>query len=117
MGIGHRIYRVVDPRAKVLKPLARSLCEGTPLWPLYLTMEKIEDIMEREMARQGKHIKANVEFYKGPVFYALGIPPEYFTAIFAMSRVFGYLAHVLESRQGNKLIRPQALYRPTVTPG
>jgi len=115
MGMGHRIYRVVDPRAKVLKPLARSLCEGTPFWPLYLTMEKIEDIMEREMARQGKHIKANVEFYKGPVFYALGIPPEYFTAIFAMSRVFGYLAHVLESRQANKLIRPKALYRPTAT--
>jgi citrate synthase len=110
MGMGHRIYRVVDPRAKILKPLARSLCEGTPFWNLYLTMEKIEDVMEREMATRGKAIKANVEFYKGPVFYALGVPPEYFTALFAMSRVFGYLAHVLESRKDNKLIRPKALY-------
>ena len=110
MGMGHRIYRVVDPRAKILKPLARSLCEGTPFWSLYLTMEKIEEVMEREMAKQGKPIKANVEFYKGPVFYALGVPPEYFTALFAMSRVFGYLAHVLESRKDNKLIRPKAYY-------
>ena len=110
MGMGHRIYRVVDPRAKILKPLARSLCEGTPFWSLYLTMEKIEEVMEREMAKQGKQIKANVEFYKGPVFYALGIPPEYFTALFAMSRVFGYIAHVLESWKDNKLIRPKAHY-------
>jgi citrate synthase len=62
------------------------------------------------MAKKGKKIKANVEFYKGPVFNALGIPPEYFTALFAMSRVFGYLAHVLESRETNRLIRPKAYY-------
>lgn len=110
MGMGHRIYRVVDPRAKILKPLARSLCENTPFMNLYLTLEKVEDVVEREMAKQGKKIKANVEFYKGPVFYALGITPEYFTALFAMSRVFGYLAHVLESRKSNRLIRPQGYY-------
>ena len=117
MGMGHRIYRVVDPRAKILKPLARSLCQGTPFWNLFLTMERIEDTMEREMALVGKPIKANVEFYKGPVFYALGIPPEYFTALFAMSRVFGYLAHVLESRKANKLIRPKAVYLPAGAAG
>lgn len=112
MGMGHRIYRVVDPRAKILKPMARALCLGTPFETLYLTLEKIEEVMEHEMAQKGKRIKANVEFYKGPVFYALGFPPEYFTALFAMSRVFGYVAHVIESRHENRLIRPNAVYVP-----
>ena len=110
MGMGHRVYRVTDPRAAILKPLARELCVGTPFENLFLTLERVEDVMAREMRKSGKQIKANVEFYKGPVFYAMGIPPEYFTTLFAMSRVFGYLAHILESRQNNRLIRPQALY-------
>ena len=108
--MGHRVYRVVDPRASILKPLAKSLCADTPFQSLYETFEAVENIMEREMEKKGKKIKANVEFYKGPVFYSLGIPPEYFTSLFAMSRVFGYLAHILESRKDNKLIRPKALY-------
>ncbi len=110
MGMGHREYKVVDPRAKILKPMARELCIGTPFENIYLILEKIEVIMGREMQKKGKDIKANVEFYKGPVFYALGIPSVYFTGIFAMSRVFGYLAHILASREKNVLIRPKAFY-------
>lgn len=110
MGMGHRIYRVIDPRAVILKPMARDLCADTPLENLVRTLERVEEVMERELEKQGKKIKANVEFYKGAVFYALGIPPEYFTALFAMSRVFGYVAHVLESRVDNRLIRPKAFY-------
>lgn len=110
MGMGHRVYRVLDPRAIILKPLAKKLCEDTPFENLYQTFEEVEEVMGREMEKRGKRIKANVEYYKAPVFYALGIPPEYFTSLFAMSRVFGYVAHVLESRKENKLIRPKALY-------
>ena len=66
--------------------------------------------MGREMLKKGKDIKANVEFYKGVVFYALGIPNQYFTSLFAMARVFGYLAHIFESRIDNKLVRPKAYY-------
>ncbi|MBL1422341.1 MAG: citrate/2-methylcitrate synthase [Alphaproteobacteria bacterium] len=110
MGMGHRVYKVVDPRAKILKPMARELCLGTPFEKTYLILEEIERVMGVEMNKKGKDIKANVEFYKGPVFYALGIPANYFTALFAMSRVFGYLAHILASRADNMLIRPKAYY-------
>lgn len=110
MGLGHRVYRVVDPRAKILKPMARALCMDTPFESLYRTFEQVEEVMAREMAKKDKQVKANVEFYKAPVFYALGFPPQYFTSLFVMSRVFGYLAHILESRQDNRLIRPKAFY-------
>lgn len=110
MGMGHRVYQVVDPRAKVLKPMAKELCMGTPFEKNYLILEEIERVMGEQMMKKGKLIKANVEFYKGPVFYALGIAPKYFTSMFAMSRVYGYLAHILESRIDNKLIRPKAFY-------
>lgn len=60
--------------------------------------------------KQQKDLWANVEYYKGVVFYALGVPTRFFTTLFAMSRTVGYLAHFLETRQDNRLIRPQALY-------
>ncbi|MGL1922329.1 MAG: hypothetical protein OCD03_14995 [Hyphomicrobiales bacterium] len=110
MGMGHRVYKVIDPRAKILKPMARELCQGTPFEKTFLILNAIEQVMGEEMLKKGKDIKANVEFYKGPVFYALGIPANYFTGLFAMSRVFGYLAHILASRKDNKLIRPKAFY-------
>jgi citrate synthase len=110
MGMGHREYRTVDPRAKVLKPLARQLCLGTAQESLFKTLENIEAGFRAAMQEQNKDLWANVDFYKGPVFKALGIPVEYFTPMFAMARVVGYVAHVLESRRDNKLIRPKALY-------
>lgn len=110
MGMGHREYRTVDPRAKVLKPLARELCRGTPQEPLLHTLEAIEAAFRAAMLERDKDLWANVDFYKGPVFRAIGIPPEYFTAMFALARCVGYVAHVLESRCDNKLIRPKAQY-------
>ena len=62
------------------------------------------------MAKRGKELWANVEFYKGAVFKALGIPEAYFTALFAMARSIGWLAHFIESREDNRIIRPKALY-------
>ena len=110
MGMGHREYRTVDPRAKVLKPMAVELCQDAESKNLLATLVAVEEACQREFADKGKEIWANVEFYKGAVFHSLGIPTQDFTALFAMSRVFGYIAHFLEFRQDNRLIRPRALY-------
>lgn len=110
MGMGHREYRQVDPRAVILKPIAEALCRGTPQQPLFETLARIEATFGARMAEQGKDVWANLEFYKGPVYEALGIPPAYFTATFAMSRAVGWLAHFIESRTDNRIIRPKAAY-------
>jgi citrate synthase len=110
MGMGHREYKVVDPRAVILKPMAKSLCEGTSAENLYATLEALEVEFNAEMNRRGKDIWANVEYYKGAVFVALGIPAENFTALFAMARSVGWLAHFIEDRQDNRIFRPKAHY-------
>ncbi|MFN3238430.1 MAG: citrate/2-methylcitrate synthase [Pseudomonadales bacterium] len=110
MGMGHREYRLVDPRAKILKPLAKSLCAGTEHENTYATLEALEVAFNKKMQEKGKEVWANLEFYKGPVYEALGIPAEYFTATFAISRAVGWLAHFIESRQDNRIIRPKAAY-------
>jgi citrate synthase len=110
MGMGHRVYKVLDPRAKVLKPMAENLVKGTDKEVLFQTLQAIEDTMNREMTKRNKAIWPNVDFYKGVVLDALGIPLEFFTCMFGLSRIPGYLAHFLESRQDNRLIRPKAAY-------
>jgi citrate synthase len=115
MGMGHREYRTVDPRAKVLKPMAMELCKDPESRNLLETLVAVEEACQREFGAEGKEIRANVEFYKGAVFHSLGLPTHYFTAMFAMARVYGYIAHFLEFRQDNRLIRPRAVYTgPTV---
>jgi citrate synthase len=110
MGMGHREYKVVDPRAVILKPMARELCQDQNDKNLLATLETVEHCSRQHFAANGKDIWANVEFYKGVVFQALGIPPQFFTAMFAMARVNGYIAHFLEFNQNPRLIRPQAIY-------
>lgn len=110
MGMGHREYKVVDPRARHLKVLAEALSVGTAHERTFRTLEAIERRFTERMAEQGKSLYANVEFYKGLVFRALGLPPRFFTALFAMARTFGYLAHFIECRADNRIVRPQALY-------
>ena len=112
MGMGHREYRTVDPRAKILKPMAMELCTDPEARRLLDTLVAVEDACHDAFAERGKDIWANVEFYKGAVFHSLGIPSEYFTSLFAMSRVYGYIAHYLEFSRDSRLIRPRALYRP-----
>ncbi|MCP5165408.1 MAG: citrate synthase [Pseudomonadales bacterium] len=116
MGMGHREYRTVDPRAKILKPMAVELCQDAESKNLLATLVAVEEACQREFAEQGKEIWANVEFYKGAVFHSLGIPTHYFTALFAMSRVYGYIAHFLEFSKNSRLIRPRANYTGP-TPG
>ncbi len=110
MGMGHREYRVLDPRARHLKTLAESLCSGTEHEVTYQTLVAIEARFTERMAADGKSLYANLEFYKGVIYRTLGLPDRFFTATFALARVFGYLAHFIESREDNRLVRPKAHY-------
>jgi citrate synthase len=110
MGMGHREYRLVDPRAAILKPLAERLCVGTEHEQTYLTLAAMERVFNERMQDRGKSVWANLEFYKGPVYEALGVPAHFFTATFALSRAVGWLAHFTESRKDNRIIRPKAHY-------
>ena len=112
MGMGHREYRTVDPRALILKPMAVELCQDEESKALLATLIAVEEACQKEFAERGKEIWANVEFYKGAVFHSLGIPSNYFTAMFAMARVYGYIAHFLEFSSDSRLIRPRAIYKP-----
>lgn len=111
MGMGHREYRTVDPRALILKPMAVELCQDEESKALLATLIAVEEACQKEFAERGKEIWANVEFYKGAVFHSLGIPSHYFTAMFAMARVYGYIAHFLEFSKDSRLIRPRAVYK------
>ena len=89
---------------------AESLCKGTPAENLYETLQALEIEFNAEMQTRGKDLWANVEYYKGAVFVALGIPADNFTALFAMARSVGWLAHFIEDRQDNRIFRPKAEY-------
>lgn len=110
MGLGHREYRVVDPRAMVLREQAESLAERLPDPRPLRVLAAVEDHAEKVFASRGLRMRANVEFWKGAVFAALGIPPDAFTALFVMARSFGWSAHALEVWDDPVLIRPQAEY-------
>ena len=105
MGIGHRVYKVLDPRAPHLKRMGQILSAklGEPKW--ILMSERIAELMLQE-----KGLHANVDFYSATVYYSLGIPTDLFTPIFAIARTSGWTAHVLEQLADNRLIRPQSVY-------
>jgi citrate synthase len=105
MGIGHRVYKVLDPRAPHLQKMAIKLTEelGETKW---IDMsERIATIM-----RERKGLNANVDFYSATVYYSLGIPTDLFTPIFAISRMAGWTAQVLEQLEDNRLYRPLTKY-------
>lgn len=110
MGMGHREYQVVDPRAVYAKDFAQRVTAGTEHAETFATLQAIEQRFTERMAEKNKALYANIEFYKGLVFRSLGLPPEFFTPMFAMARIYGYTAHVLEARLNNRLIRPAARY-------
>jgi citrate synthase len=105
MGFGHRVYRTEDPRATHLREMSRQLGERTGEKRWYEMSRKMEEVMMRE-----KHLNPNVDFYSASTYYALGIPTDLFTPIFACSRISGWTAHVLEQFKNNRLIRPRADY-------
>ncbi|HRJ70628.1 MAG TPA: citrate/2-methylcitrate synthase, partial [Terrimicrobiaceae bacterium] len=105
MGIGHRVYKVLDPRAPHLRAMAVQLCEqlGEPKW--IRMSERIAEIM-----KERKGLNANVDFYSATVYYSLDIPTDMFTPIFAIARTSGWTAHVLEQLADNRLYRPLSEY-------
>ncbi len=105
MGFGHRVYRVEDPRAKHLRRLATELGQQTGK-PQYV---QILNTVARVVTAE-KHIYPNVDLFSGAAYAAMGIPTDQFTPIFAMSRVAGWAAHVLEQHGNNRLIRPRSEY-------
>ena len=104
-GFGHRVYDVKDPRAKILGEKSEELGEAAGDTRWYEMSVAIEDFMAEE-----KGIPPNVDFYSATTYYQMGIPIDLFTPIFAISRVGGWIAHVLEQYEDNRLIRPRARY-------
>ena len=105
MGFGHRVYKVDDARKSHLKSMARKLWEERGDMELFNVSEEIE-----KQVKDRKNIITNVDFYSAPLLYGLNIPTDLFTPLFAMSRVAGWTAHVLEQYRNNRLIRPRARY-------
>ena len=104
-GFGHRVYKTEDPRATHLRRMSREVGVRTGNTHWFEMSERIEAVMREETK-----IDANVDFYSASTYYQLGIPIELFTPIFAVSRVSGWTAHVLEQYSNNRLIRPRAQY-------
>lgn len=109
MGFGHRVYRTADPRAVVLKRLSEKLTRARGIPGLYDISCILEVEVEKALGDRG--IAPNVDFWSASLYHALGLPGDLFTPVFALSRVVGWSAHVLEQRIDNRLIRPSATYR------
>lgn len=107
-GFGHRVYKTEDPRARILRALAREVAEhtGGTLW--YEMSERVDALVAQ--LRGDREIYPNVDFYSASLLYNLGIPPDLMTPVFAASRIAGWTAHVLEQQQDNRLYRPLSEY-------
>lgn len=104
-GFGHRVYRTEDPRATHLRKMSQELSQRTGHVRWFQISQRIEQVVKSE-----KQLNANVDFYSATTYYALGIPVELFTPVFAVSRISGWTAHILEQYSNNRLIRPRADY-------
>ncbi len=105
MGFGHRVYTTEDPRATHLRQMSKHLAESSKVSKWYDMSRRIETIINQE-----KKLNCNVDFYSASTYYMLGIPPDLYTPIFALSRCAGWTAHIMEQHLNNRLIRPRAEY-------
>ncbi len=105
MGFGHRVYKTEDPRATHLREMSKVLTEQAGVGKFYEMSRELEEQMISQ-----KGINPNVDFYCATVYYALGIPIDLYTPLFAMGRMGGWTAHVMEQHSDNRLIRPRAEY-------
>ena len=105
MGFGHRVYKVVDPRAIILRKFSARTAELTGERKWFEMSEKIESLV-----KASKGIDMNVDFYSASTYYSMGIAGDLFTPIFALSRMSGWIAHILEQHESNRLIRPRSNY-------
>jgi citrate synthase len=113
MGMGHAVYKTTDPRAQFLKQMGKQLGEklGQEHWHRLST--QIEETAVSELAKRGKTtIKPNVDFYSAPVYHLMGIPHDLMTPVFAVARIAGWTAHIIEEKFGDAQGKP-ALYRPS----
>lgn len=110
MGVGHRIYKTRDPRAMYLEHFSAALAEanGEPRW--HAIAQHIEEITRRHPYYVERRLYPNVEFFTAPLLYGLGLPPDAQPALFALSRIGGWMAHVREQLADNRIIRPSARY-------
>jgi citrate synthase len=108
MGFGHRVYRVKDPRAKILQGLAEQLFAQFGCDRYYGIAQELEKAVEERLG--DRQIHANIEFYSGLIYRQLGIPSDLFTPIFATARVVGWLAHWKEQLEANRIYRPTQIY-------
>jgi len=105
MGFGHAVYRTEDPRATHLRKFSKEMGERAGVTKWYEMSRKLEEVMMRE-----KGLYPNVDFFSASTYYVMGIPLDLYTPIFAISRITGWTAHILEQYADNKLIRPRAEY-------
>ena len=108
MGFGHRVYKVKDPRAKILQNLAEQLFEKFGYDKYYEIAQEVERVMAEKVGSKG--IYPNVDFYSGLVYRKMGIPTDLFTPVFAIARVAGWLAHWKEQLAENRIFRPTQIY-------
>jgi citrate synthase len=104
-GFGHRVYRTFDPRAQFLRKMSRELGEAAANTKWYEMSERLIPLMKQE-----KNLNPNVDFFSASAYYTMGIPIDLYTPIFAIARVAGWTAHVMEQHQNNRIIRPQDDY-------
>jgi citrate synthase len=109
MGVGHRIYKVEDPRVRHLRGQVLALAEeGESRWQAIA--DEVGGVVAEHPHFTRRQLNPNVEFYSAPLLYTLGLPLDLFTAAFAMSRIAGWMAHIREQLADNRLIRPKADY-------
>ncbi len=108
MGLGHREYKVKDPRAVILQKLSKRLFDHVGKSPLYEIALEVEKVGETLLASKG--VYTNIDFYSGILYQRMGIEPDLFTPIFAMARVVGWLSHWIEQVQDNHIFRPTEIY-------
>ncbi|MGH9878657.1 MAG: citrate/2-methylcitrate synthase, partial [Nitrososphaerales archaeon] len=114
MGMGHAVYKTDDPRAKILREMSRRLAAKTNT-PWYDMTKKIEDLAKKEMRKRKKtEIFANVDLYSASVYYAMGMPIDLNTPIFAIARVAGWASHIIEEKFAEAQPKP-VIYRPKAT--
>ncbi|MBT8495995.1 MAG: citrate synthase [Deltaproteobacteria bacterium] len=111
-GFGHRVYKVKDPRAKILQKLAGQIFDKFGSTPLYDIAQELERVMEELVG--GKGVYPNVDFYSGIVYEKMQIPSDIFTPIFAIARTAGWLSHWLEQLENNRIFRPSQIYEGDV---
>ena len=112
MGMGHAVYRTMDPRARYLKDMASRLGKSKGMEEWDQLSKRLEQIAVEEFDRRGKNeIRPNVDFYSAPVYHMMGIPRDLFTPIFALSRIAGWCSHVIEEKFAEAQDKPM-LYRP-----